>query len=94
MGAEIALKIGCSDHLPSAGLSHEFNMYMKVAGSTGISPVHWYGKEGPYDIIVLEHLGTSLGNLVSKQWVDHNKTFCYASQMVCSCFFVYVKMFY
>ncbi|KAI9456122.1 hypothetical protein BJY52DRAFT_1188028 [Lactarius psammicola] len=83
-GAEIVLKIGRLDHSPLAGLSHEFNVYTKVAGGTGISPVHWYGKEGPYDIIVLEHLGTSLGDLVSEQRVNHNKTFCYASQMVCS----------
>ena len=83
MGAEIALKIGLTDCSPSR-LSHEYNVYLTLSGSAGISPVCWYGKEGPYKVIVLEHLGTSLGDLVSEQQVNHSKTFMYASQMVWS----------
>jgi hypothetical protein len=56
---------------------------MTLAGSAGISQVHWYGKEGSHEVIVLEHLGTSLGDLISEQQVDHRKAFLYASQMVC-----------
>jgi serine/threonine protein kinase len=80
-GAEVALKIGRADHSPSR-LSHEYHVYQKTAGSIGISPVCWYGKEGSYEVIVLENLGTSLGDLVSAQQFDHRKTFFFASQMV------------
>jgi hypothetical protein len=83
MGAEVALKIGCADHLPSR-ISHEYNMYQKTAGSTGISLVLWCGKEGPFEVIILDHLGTSLGNLVNVQQLDLMQTFFFASQMVCS----------
>jgi hypothetical protein len=38
MEAEVALKIGHADHLPSR-LSHEYHMYKKTASSIGISPV-------------------------------------------------------
>ena len=82
MGAEIALKIGPADYSLSR-LSHKYNVYTALAGCTGISPVHWYGKEGTHEVIVLEYLGTSLGDLVSKQQVDHSNVFSYASQMVC-----------
>jgi hypothetical protein len=82
-GAEIALKIGWSDH-SSPRLRHEYNVYTQIAGGAGISPVHWYGKEGPYEVIVMNHLGTSLGDLISGGQVDHGKIFQYAPQMVCS----------
>jgi hypothetical protein len=82
-GAEVALKIGHADHLPSR-IGHEYNVYQKTAGSTGISPVLWYGKEGPFEVIVLDHLGTSLGDLVNAQQLDLMQTFFFASQMVCS----------
>jgi serine/threonine protein kinase len=80
-GAEVALKIGRADHSPSR-LSHEYQVYQKTAGSIGISSVRWYGKEGPYEVLVLEYLGTSLGDLISAQQFDHRKTFFFASQMV------------
>jgi hypothetical protein len=82
-GAEIALKIRWSDH-SSPRLRHEYNMYTQIAGGAGISPVHWYGKEGPYEVIVMNHLGTLLGDLISRGQVDHGKIFQYAPQMVCS----------
>lgn len=46
----------------------------------GICPVRWYGKEGSYEVIVLDHLGTSLADLISTQQFDHWKTFFF--QMV------------
>ncbi|KAH9021416.1 kinase-like domain-containing protein [Lactarius pseudohatsudake] len=41
-------------------------------------------KEGSHEVIVLEHLRTSLGDLISEQQVDHRKAFLYASQMLSS----------
>jgi hypothetical protein len=80
-GADVALKIGHARRSPSS-LSHECSMYTTIAGTKGISQVLWYGKEGIYEVLVLDHLGTSLGNLVGQLEFDHGKTFLYATQMV------------
>lgn len=77
------MKIGSADYL-SSRLSHEYNVYTELAGSAGVSPVRWYGKEGSYEVIVMDHLGTSLGDLISGGHVDHGEVFQYAPQMVCS----------
>jgi hypothetical protein len=78
------MKIGRIDHLAST-LSHEYHVYQSTAGSLGISPVWWYGKEGYHEVIVLENLGTSLSELISTQQFDNGhvgKTFHFAMQMV------------
>ncbi|KAH9072197.1 kinase-like domain-containing protein, partial [Lactarius deliciosus] len=80
-GTEIALKIRRADHL-SSRLSHEYNVYTTLAGSAGISQVHWYGKEGSHEVIVLEHLGTSLGDLVDEKQVGLSNAFLYTPQML------------
>lgn len=56
-----------------------------ISGSTGISQVLWYGKEDVHEVIVLEYLGTSLGDLISEQRFDPGKSFLYVSQMVRVC---------
>ena len=80
-GANVALKIGRAGKLPSK-LSHEYNVYTTISGSTGISEVLWYGKEGLHEIIVLKYLGTSLGDLISERHFDPRRAFVYALQMV------------
>ncbi len=81
MGSDVALKIGHRCNLPLR-LSYEYNVYATIAGSKGISQVLWYGKEGGYKVIVLDYLGTSLGDLIDQLKFDHRKTFSYATQMV------------
>jgi len=83
MGAEVALKIGSAGGLPSR-LNHEYNVYKSIAGSVGTSSVLWYGKEGLYEVIVLEHLGNSLDDLINNKQFDYGKVFSCALQMVCS----------
>jgi casein kinase 1 len=80
-GSDVALKIGHRCSLPSR-LNHEYNVYTTIAGSRGISRVLWYGKEGVYEVIVLDYLGTSLGDLINQPKFDHGKTFSYATLMV------------
>lgn len=77
----VAVKIGHPDSSPS-GLGHERDVYTAIAGSRGISQMLWYGKEDIYEVIVLDHLGTSLGDLIDQLKFDHEKTFSYATQMV------------
>ncbi len=79
--SDVALKIGHRCNLPSR-LSHEYNVYAIIASSRGISQVLWYGKEGRYEVIVLDYLGTSLGDLIDQLKFDHGKTFLYTTQMV------------
>ena len=81
-GADVALKIGRAGSSPSR-LSHEYDVYTTRSGSAGISEVLWYSKEGLHEVIVLEDLGTSLGDLVRERQFDPRRTFVYASQMVC-----------
>ena len=82
-GAEVALKIGRAGQSHSR-LNHEYNVYTILAGSAGTSSVLWYGKEGLYEVIVLEYLGNSLGNLVNEKQLNQRDVFSYALQMVCS----------
>lgn len=74
-------------------LSHEYHVYETTAGSVGISPVHWYGKEGAYEVIVLENLGILLGDLISVQPFDLWKIlFCFSDGgfiTVCTCTEIY-----
>ena len=79
-GADVVLKIA---HRSSPSrLGHEYNMYSTIAGCRGICQVLWYSKEDVYEVIVFDHLGTSLGNLVDRPKFDHRKIFLYATQMV------------
>jgi serine/threonine protein kinase len=61
-------------------------VYTRIAGCTGTSPVLWYGKEGLYEVIVLEYLGNSLGDLINEKKFNSGGAFLCASQMVCSCY--------
>ena len=81
-GNDVALKIGRVGS-SSSKLSYEYEVYRTISGSAGICEVLWYGKEGLREIIVLEYLGTSLGDLIREQQFDPRRTFLYASQMVC-----------
>ncbi|KAF8494316.1 kinase-like domain-containing protein [Russula emetica] len=81
MGGDVAVKIGHPCGLPSR-LSYEHNVYTTIAGGRGIPRVLWYGKESIYEVIVLDHLGTSLGDLIDQLEFDHRKTFSYATQML------------
>jgi len=82
MGADVALKMGLACSLPST-LHHKYKVYMSIAGSVGTPKVLWFGREDMYEVIVLEYLGNSIGDLISKEKFDSRKAFLYASQMVC-----------
>ena len=44
-------------------VKHEYQLYMSLAGGISIPSVYWFGSECKYDILVLECLGPSLGDL-------------------------------
>lgn len=44
-------------------LSYEYRLYRILQGKVGIPSVHWFGKEGDYNVLVLDLLGPSLEDL-------------------------------
>ena len=63
---------------------YEYDVYTKVAGGVSIPSMCWYGKEGWYEVIIMDHLGTSLDDLMSGGQIDQEKVFQYTPHMVCS----------
>jgi len=44
-------------------LASEYKIYQALSGGVGISPVHWFGRAGDYNALVLDILGPSLRDL-------------------------------
>ena len=44
-------------------LEHEFLVYKKLNGGTGIPLVHWFGTESGSNVIAIDRLGPSLEDL-------------------------------
>ena len=47
-------------------LFHENKIYLVFQGGVGIPKIYWYGKQGNYNILVMESLGPSLEDLYNK----------------------------
>jgi hypothetical protein len=62
-------------HMPPSSLTHEYDIYQSIVGCKGVSPIRWYGKKGPYDVLILDHLGTSLNDLVRVQQLNSAQSF-------------------
>ena len=92
-GGDVAIKIGYTG-LRSSRLIHEHQVYTKIAGCKGTSPVLWYGKEDQYEVMVLEYLGNSLDDLIDEQKLNSGKAFLCASQMVCLLHLFFQKQSY
>jgi hypothetical protein len=67
-------------------LEHEYKVYKSLAGGLGIPSVCWFGTEGEYNAMVLEHLGPSLEDLFNHcNYKFGLKTvLILADQMVCT----------
>ncbi|KAF9111384.1 hypothetical protein BGX27_004995 [Mortierella sp. AM989] len=47
-------------NVPHPQLEHEAKMYQQLAGGVGIPNMHWFGKEGMYNAMVIDLLGPNL----------------------------------
>jgi casein kinase I family protein HRR25 len=47
-------------------LEHEYHVYQKLSGVTGILQVRWFGTEGGFNALVLDCLGPSLEDLFER----------------------------
>jgi len=61
-GEEVAIKLE-STKTRHPQLGYEYKVYRIVAGGVGIPVVRWFGKEGDYNVLVMEILGPSLEDL-------------------------------
>jgi len=61
-GDEVAIKLE-STKTRHPQLAYEYKVYRILAGGVGVPIVRWFGKEGDYNVMVMEILGPSLEDL-------------------------------
>lgn len=61
-GEDVAIKLE-SVRAPHPQLEYEARVYKTLAGGVGIPFVRWYGKEGDYNVFVMDLLGPSMEDL-------------------------------
>jgi len=61
-GIEVAIKLeSAKSRHPQ--LAYEYKVYRILAGGVGVPNVYWFGKEGDYNVMVMDILGPSLEDL-------------------------------
>jgi serine/threonine protein kinase len=83
-GKEVALKVERHEGSDS-NLLREYEVYKDIAGCAGISKAYWYGKEGPYNVMVIDRYEISLDVMVRQGALSLDTVISFASQMVSSC---------
>ncbi|KAI6007482.1 kinase-like domain-containing protein, partial [Pisolithus marmoratus] len=66
-GTEVTVKLRHSEF--SRALEHECNIYKSLTGGPGILQLYWFSTDYGFHAMVVEHLGSSLQDLVSRS--DH-----------------------
>jgi hypothetical protein len=77
---DVALKLEVAQ-VSSSSLAHEYDVYQAISGLPGVPKVYWYGREGPYRVLVLDRLGTTFEE-IGRTSIDTSALFTYATQMV------------
>jgi len=80
-GKQVALKVQHQDGA-EFDLYHEYKIYKHLTRCHGIPRAYWYGKEGVYNVLVMDRLETSLHALVKAYPLDLQTVVSYACQMV------------
>jgi casein kinase I family protein HRR25 len=62
---DVAIKLEATD-MEYSHVEHEYQVYRNLADGIGIPTVYWFGSECDHNVIVIEHLGPSLGNLFDR----------------------------
>ena len=62
----VAIKVE-SHEMDDIQLQYEYKVYRTISGGPGIPRVHWFGEQGEFDILVMDLLGPSLGELMHLQ---------------------------
>ena len=61
---------------------HEYSVYRAISELPGIPRVYWYGREGPYHVLVLDRLSSTFEAIVRMSTLNTSAIFTYATQMV------------
>ena len=77
----MALKLEVAED-SSLKLLHEYNVYKAISGLTGIPRAYWCGREGPYYVLILDHLGHTFEAIARTAMLNTDAIFTYAIQMV------------
>jgi len=64
-------------------LMHEHEVYVAISGTPGIPALHWYRREDPYEVLILDRLGASLEEIPHWGTLNMDAVFSYSIQMVC-----------
>jgi hypothetical protein len=71
---DVALKLELTED-SNSNLVHEYSIYWAISGLPGIPKVHWYGREGPYHVIILDHLSSTFKE-IGQMSIDTNVLEC------------------
>jgi casein kinase 1 len=76
-------------------LAYEYKLYKILAGGVGIPPVRWFGKEGDYNVLVMDLLGPSLEDLFNYcgRKFSMKTVLMLADQMIARIEFIHSKSF-
>lgn len=94
-GEEVAIKLE-STKTRHPQLGYEYKVYRIVAGGVGIPVVRWFGKEGDYNVLVMEILGPSLEDLFNfcARRFTMKTVLMLADQMLARVEYVHAKKFH
>jgi hypothetical protein len=56
---------------------HKYSIYQALLELSGIPKVHWYGRKELYNVIVLDHLGSTFKEIARKS-IDTKAVFAYS----------------
>ena len=58
-GKDVVIKLE-SVHAKQNTIEHEFRVYKKLVGRSGIPRIYWFGTEAGFNAMGMDHLGPSL----------------------------------
>jgi len=88
-GKEVAIKLEPVVEKQPSPLKHESKIYKTLMGGPGVPWMIWSGKQGDYNVMVIDLLGPSLEDLfkLSNRQFSLKTVLLLADQLVCPPFF-------
>jgi hypothetical protein len=96
-GKEVAIKLEPAVEKQHSPLKHESKIYKTLMGGPGVPWIIWSGKQGDYNVMVIDLLGPSLEDLfkLCNRHFSLKTVLLLADQLVCyPCLFFFVFFFF
>jgi hypothetical protein len=89
-GKEVAIKLEPVVEKQPSPLKHESKIYKTLMGGPGVPWMNWSGKQGDYNVMVIDLLGPSLEDLfkLCNRQFSLKTVMLVADQLVCPLFFL------